>query len=306
MITPEIAARAHAQAERPGLWWERWDGAGEDLGAHGDGRVLTQDQTDVTIVEELILRVQDDREFAEIAAPWKVSTHGVMPSDRHEAPERPDQLTLVCAQRGGIHSDPLVRAYALAAWGERDVAWHEQPICACGHEADLHPITTPRWLWSAKAGERSRMQIGQRQHRCEVAFTRESRSANTMIGDQEGVWEFHAECQCTFSRERVRELSGPACTCGFAGIPTSREARHNAGGVRDLGLRHHPECEKLAWYRENRLNRLDAVETAFFARQLATLCGHYHLVRGHCSLERGHDGEHAYGTTFAGSSVDLP
>lgn len=85
----------------------------------GDGRVLTQDEADQLIATEL---------YFTTAAP------GFDPSNAELLDIVGEPMDVVIMdvpvrsarqQRGGIHSDPLVRLLAFRAWGERDRRWFD-------------------------------------------------------------------------------------------------------------------------------------------------------------------------------------
>jgi hypothetical protein len=103
----EAAERAAiACVERPGTWFG-------DLG--GDGRFLTQEQTDYLIRREL-LDITDAVDRADLRR-----AIGAVP--RVIIPVPPNWLA--SRQRGGIDSDPLVRLFAHRAWRDRDRRWFE-------------------------------------------------------------------------------------------------------------------------------------------------------------------------------------
>jgi hypothetical protein len=101
-----------ADAPRPGSWF------GDD-GA--DGRMLTQEQTDLLIRTELRAMLPADapaatvRELSDILG----KLHSV------ELPYAGRRGREVTKQRGGLDSDPLVRLLAYRAWAERDRRWFE-------------------------------------------------------------------------------------------------------------------------------------------------------------------------------------
>jgi hypothetical protein len=85
-----------------------------------DGRMLSQEATDTLIARELFLAAiklpaGDERRdvLAIIGQPRAVAL--VMDDSRRHA----------LVQRGGIHSDPLVRLLAFRAWGDRDRRFFE-------------------------------------------------------------------------------------------------------------------------------------------------------------------------------------
>jgi hypothetical protein len=103
----EAAERAAiACLERPGTWCG-------DLG--GDGRLLTQEQTDYLIRREL-LEISDAAGRAELRRAIGRVPRVIIPVPPNWVASR---------QRGGIDSDPLVRLLAYRAWGDRDRYWLE-------------------------------------------------------------------------------------------------------------------------------------------------------------------------------------
>ena len=96
------------EGARPGVW------AGEE-GA--DVRKLTQVQTDALIRGELI-RGAPAAERAALIRDYGEPREVVVPSSK------PAGTSAVChVQRGGLDSDPRVRALARRAWGDRDEQW---------------------------------------------------------------------------------------------------------------------------------------------------------------------------------------
>jgi hypothetical protein len=118
----EAERAAIADPERPGSWF------GEP-GA--DGRMLTQEATDMLIRDELWREVAPTTSPAEreellgiLGAPQVV----LLPSPLQASgadPELTDRFHVANVQRGGIDSDPLVRLLAFRAWGHRDRRWFE-------------------------------------------------------------------------------------------------------------------------------------------------------------------------------------
>lgn len=118
----EAERTAIADAERPGSWF------GED-GA--DGRMLTQEATDMLIRDELWREVAPTTSPAEreellgiLGAPQVVLLPSPLRSTRSD-PDLTDRFHVANVQRGGIDSDPLVRLLAFRAWGHRDRRWFE-------------------------------------------------------------------------------------------------------------------------------------------------------------------------------------
>ncbi len=125
-LSPDERA-AIADEARPGVWIEeelRRDEVNSPREEaryatirRGDGRPLDQAQTDQLIVLELMRAMSEWRPMirellapGQIAPTWQVNVAGATAE----------------AQRGGIHSDPLVRLLAFRAWGDRDRRWFER------------------------------------------------------------------------------------------------------------------------------------------------------------------------------------
>lgn len=102
---------AIADEPRPGVWIEQYD---FKHFTDADGRPLSQHQTDRLIAFELSLvtKGRDMPELERIAGALDDVDLGA----QHAA----------TSQRGGIHSDPLVRLLAFRAWGDRDRAWRKR------------------------------------------------------------------------------------------------------------------------------------------------------------------------------------
>lgn len=114
-LTPQ-EREAVADEPRAGVWVET--DAPTYPHEAGDGRELTQDQTDCLIVTELGLATDEPfNEFVALVDPWvrPVYLASANPVRMHDARQ----------QRGGIHSEPLVRLLAFRAWGDRDRKWFE-------------------------------------------------------------------------------------------------------------------------------------------------------------------------------------
>lgn len=107
---------AIADEPRPGVWIEEGGGShfGENGGVSftttiGDGRTLSQHETDILIVTEMWNDLGRRDETRRLISQWLVPmTVGGPAHARH--------------QRGGVHSDPLVRLFAYRTWGDRDRA----------------------------------------------------------------------------------------------------------------------------------------------------------------------------------------
>jgi hypothetical protein len=107
-----LAAEREAIADepRPGVWRQSVGLFEPGAKVPGDDRALTQDQTDCLIACELERRHDVHHS---LLATWRRSVQ--MTLDRGGCTAR--------EQRGGIHSDPLVRLLAYRAWGDRDRRW---------------------------------------------------------------------------------------------------------------------------------------------------------------------------------------
>jgi hypothetical protein len=85
----------------------------------GDGRVLDQHETDLLIVTGLHRHDDFEQKALVEVVGWPVAISfdcfGSF-GDQQQAFE----------QRGGIHSDPLVRLLAVRAWGDRDRTWRKR------------------------------------------------------------------------------------------------------------------------------------------------------------------------------------
>lgn len=98
----------------------------------GDGRALDQQQTDVAIVSELYAGTDEDgralmMEFSNtIVTGTPIRRRGGDALPVGFIPHQIDGDFRCSQQRGGIHSDPLVRLLAYRAWGERDRAWRKR------------------------------------------------------------------------------------------------------------------------------------------------------------------------------------
>jgi hypothetical protein len=105
---------AIADEPRPGVWIT----SNPNTLQAGDGRVLDQDRTDLLIAAELHSYHSAVDLEASIGPPPTVVIAGV--------PAGTPRYVVTNQQRGGIHSDPLVRLLAFRAWGERDRAWRKR------------------------------------------------------------------------------------------------------------------------------------------------------------------------------------
>lgn len=118
---------AIADEPRPGVWIER--------DPDGDGRALSQIQTDALIVSELY-------RHASAVGLYPI----VGPRVRCDLPPRVITEAAVTAleQRGGIHSDPLVRLLAFRAWGDRDRRWRKRDTAKALGAHEMNPIDAYR------------------------------------------------------------------------------------------------------------------------------------------------------------------
>ncbi len=118
--------QAIADESRPGVWIETFDMRQTYGGPNeaGDGRTFTQEETDYLVVREII-RVSNHASdvWTELAL-WNRTVH-VSYGDVEPKRIRPAE-----SQRGGIHSDPLVRLLAYRAWGDRDRRWFDLNLSA--------------------------------------------------------------------------------------------------------------------------------------------------------------------------------
>lgn len=123
---------------RPGVWIEECNSPPNDNGdifadSHGDARILDQHETDSLIAYELLdcVLVGADRarlrEIVTLASPIQLAYSNV---------------TAATQQRGGLHSEPLVRLIAYRAWGNRDRAHDLVKLRATiDLLADLHRVS---------------------------------------------------------------------------------------------------------------------------------------------------------------------
>jgi hypothetical protein len=109
-ITPEERA-AIADEPRPGVWVQ------DDTAYAGDGRALDQHETDRLIVSELHRNPAGYGDQGEPVRAVGFPLVVMLGSSRQPGYEQ------ALEQRGGIHSDPLVRLLAFRAWGDRDRVW---------------------------------------------------------------------------------------------------------------------------------------------------------------------------------------
>jgi len=125
-------------APRSGTWYDPDDSL-------SDGRVLTQDQTDVLVRNEIMRRTafHDLAEVGRVVGPARVI---VLPSQEPYLKQFPRSHTAVC-QRGGIDSDPLVRILARRIWGRRDRDWFELRGVHEGERVRLHMSSMCSRAW---------------------------------------------------------------------------------------------------------------------------------------------------------------
>src|SRR5689334_16335453 len=113
-----------AEEARPGVWVEEYSGFRGRPRVVGDGRLLTQFQTDCLIVIELldtaIGRPEEARVQETVRSIYPSTT--AMPRltwfDRGFT-----RMAVARRQRGGIHSEPVIRLLAFRAWQHRDRKW---------------------------------------------------------------------------------------------------------------------------------------------------------------------------------------
>lgn len=116
--------QAVADEPRPGVWIEH--------GPDGDGRSLSQEDTDALIGRELYRCCQTN------LLGMLTSIAGPLREIRFDLPG-PMGSTRAIQQRGGISSDPLVRLLAYRAWGERDRQWETLILDGAHHLLSLLP-----------------------------------------------------------------------------------------------------------------------------------------------------------------------
>lgn len=119
----KLEAMAQDHAPQPGVWWQSpVDAAGY---LEGNGRQLSQDETDLLIVSELYKTgTRADLELLE-----QLWGPPIVFRDRDK---RSSHDITARQQRGGVHSDPLIRIAAVRAFGLRDFQWGtkcEEPSC---------------------------------------------------------------------------------------------------------------------------------------------------------------------------------
>jgi hypothetical protein len=161
-VTPDERA-AIADEPRCGVWVQSVPNTSH---CAGDGRALDQAQTDVLIVNELhrCPEAYADQSALVAAVGWPQKTMFSIGGFEK----------LAYSQRGGIHSDPLVRLLAFRAWGDRDRTWfveltardfmrvvdYVQPgdkITLRGHFGLDHRVRT-KWISSGAEGMTMRLE----------------------------------------------------------------------------------------------------------------------------------------------------
>ncbi len=128
-LTAEERA-AIADEARPGVWIEEHvilaaeqnDGK-PIVDRRGDGRVLDQAQTDSAIAAALF-RLAGPAEQESVLRTVIASLKCDRPIDG--VTSKSTGKVFATDQRGGIHSDELVRLLAFRAWGDRDRRWFER------------------------------------------------------------------------------------------------------------------------------------------------------------------------------------
>ena len=121
-LTDEERA-ASADEPRPGVWIEERDRPADLHGdilvdRRGDGRTLTQEETDILVACELHMTAPLSSSGELHAILGEVAA--LIMIDEQRLSQHAYQ------QRGGIHSDPLVRLLAFRVWGERDRRWRKR------------------------------------------------------------------------------------------------------------------------------------------------------------------------------------
>lgn len=176
-LTAEERA-AIADEPRPGVWIEEHiilTAAQNDgqpiVDRRGDGRTLDQAQTDSAIAAALF-RLAGPEEQEQVLRAVVASLNGGRALDG--VTSKSTGQVYATEQRGGIHSDPLVRLLAFRAWGDRDRRWTKRKTaralgrdveyskrievyrCAYGFDgvAVYDETWKQRWAYQATRGER--------------------------------------------------------------------------------------------------------------------------------------------------------
>lgn len=128
---------AMADEPRPGVWLEEHviltadqNNGSPVVDRRGDGRRLDQAQTDSAIAAALF-RNADRVESNDVLGVVVASLSGGTKIDGKQH---------ATDQRGGIHSDPLVRLLAFRAWGERDRAWRKRDTALAAFQPRLGAV----------------------------------------------------------------------------------------------------------------------------------------------------------------------
>jgi hypothetical protein len=141
---------AIADEPRPGVWIQDADPL---RGRHfvGDGRLFSQDNTDCLIARELEWSHRVDHA---LLTPWRRTVQVEWDAHLKKPRSAPAEQ-----QRGGIHSDPLVRLLAFRAWGDRDRAFLDDTGVLAGEPVTrlnntivkAWPSEAPYWVASRNA-----------------------------------------------------------------------------------------------------------------------------------------------------------
>jgi hypothetical protein len=123
----DVERAAIADEPRPGIWMQDYSCSLARFA--GDGRALSQHETDCLIARELEADHHIDRD---VIAPWRRTVQVEWQDGRKPNPTAPAEQ-----QRGGIHSDPLVRLLAFRAWGDRDRALFDGAGVLAGEQVTL-------------------------------------------------------------------------------------------------------------------------------------------------------------------------
>ena len=117
MSLTDAERAAVADHERPGVWLETAAADDRDpVDFGGDGRAFSQHETDALIAFEL-----HERSDAAARAELVAAVGPILPVRLVDA-----AFATASQQRGGLHSDPLLRLLAYRAWGDRDRAWRKR------------------------------------------------------------------------------------------------------------------------------------------------------------------------------------
>ena len=122
-------AVARDEQARPGAWFQEKDYP------RGDGRPLSQHETNLLIVSELSRRLEP-HDAALLQTHIERQQVG-LDEQQHGALAIYREAT---AQRGGIHDDELVRLLAFGVWGDRDRQWRRRDTARALGRTEQHPI----------------------------------------------------------------------------------------------------------------------------------------------------------------------